>query len=294
MNSSDLNCHIAPNSPFGLLLTPRDANQSVTTLSVQALRALAREHHLLVLRGFHSGFSTPQTMIDFAAQWGEIMIWPFGAVLDVVEHADSKDHVFDSSYMPLHWDGMYKPTVPEFVMFHCATATANDEGGRTTFVDTTRLLADVDAAQLEQWKQVSVTYRIKQVVHYGGEVESPLVIPHPNGDGVIMRYNEPPESDVAFQNQHSLELHGVAPDQQAAFVDNLRQHLHDPRYYYAHHWDVGDVVVVDNFALLHGREGFTARSPRHLQRIHIQRHPVYVNPALKVASKEVISVNEEG
>lgn len=49
-------------------------------------------------------------------------MWPFGAVLDVKEHADTKDHIFDNSYVPLHWDGMYKPTIPEFQLFHCVSA----------------------------------------------------------------------------------------------------------------------------------------------------------------------------
>ena len=48
----------------------------------------------------------------------------------------------------------------------------------------------------------------------------------------------------------------------------------------------GDVVVADNFSLLHGREGFTARSARHLQRVHIQSNPVCANLALKPANAE--------
>lgn len=55
-------------------------------------------------------------------------MWPFGAILDVKEHADTKDHIFDNSYVPLHWDGMYKPTIPEFQLFHCVSAPGQDQG----------------------------------------------------------------------------------------------------------------------------------------------------------------------
>lgn len=192
MNNQPLNCHIQPNTPFGAILTPQHPGQKIGELPVAALRALAQEHHLLVLRGFDSGFSEAEVLTRYAEQWGEIMMWPFGAVLDVKEHPDARDHIFDSSYVPLHWDGMYKPTIPEFQLFHCVAAPSQDEGGCTTFVDTTRLLANADEALLEQWLSVSITYRIKQVVHYGGEVCSPLVVQHPNGRGLIMRYNEPP------------------------------------------------------------------------------------------------------
>ncbi|QHP81503.1 TauD/TfdA family dioxygenase [Pectobacterium odoriferum] len=281
---NSMNCRIEPLSPFGALLTPVETGQSIATLPIDTLRELAREHHLLVLRGFSSGFSDPETLTEYAGHWGEIMMWPFGAVLDVKEHADTKDHIFDNSYVPLHWDGMYKPTIPEFQLFHCVSAPGQDQGGRTTFVDTTRLLAEANAQLVDEWRRVSITYRIKAVVHYGGEVTSPLVIPHPNGTGEIMRYNEPPTEGERFLNQHALEYHNVTPETQNAFSQTLRQHLYDPRYYYAHQWLQGDVVIADNFSLLHGREAFTAHSARHLQRVHIQGTPICVNTCIDNAA----------
>lgn len=286
MNSYGLHCNITSNSPSGVMLTPMTPGQHVDSLPVEGLRKLAREHHLVILRSFQSGFQQPQAMVGFAEKWGEIMMWPFGAILDVKEHPDATDHVFDNSYMPFHWDGMYKPTVPEFLLFHCVSAPSTDQGGRTTFVDTTRLLKEIDPSLLEQWKAVSITYRIRQVVHYGGEVHSPLIVPHPNGKDMTLRYNEPAVDGKRFLNQHALELHGVGEDQREPLLESLQQHLHDPRYCYAHQWLPGDIAIVDNFALLHGREGFTSRSMRHLQRIHIQHNPVYHNPALSVASAE--------
>ena len=63
-------------------------------------------------------------------------------------------------------------------------------------------------------------------------------------------------------------------------LQDLHQRLYDPRYFYAHQWQGGDVVIADNLGLLHGREGFTARSARHIQRVHIQASPICLNPAL--------------
>ncbi|MEH0833053.1 TauD/TfdA dioxygenase family protein [Pectobacterium cacticida] len=278
------NYRIESLSPFGALLTPTTSEQSINTLPIDKLRQLARDYHLLVLRGFSSGFSDPDILTEYASHWGDIMMWPFGAVLDVKAHEGTKDHIFDNSYVPLHWDGMYKPTIPEFQLFHCVFAPGQDQGGRTTFVDTTRLLAEADAKLVDEWRSVSVTYRIKAVAHYGGKVTSPLIVPHPNGHGEIMRYNEPPIEGERFLNQHALEYHNVAPNRQNAFRETLRQHLYDPRYYYAHQWQQGDIVVADNFSLLHGREAFTAHSARHLQRVHIQGTPVCVNSGIDSAA----------
>ncbi|WP_240822792.1 hypothetical protein [Pectobacterium aquaticum] len=52
-----VNCSIELLSPFGAILTPVEVGQSIATLSIDSLRELAREYHLLVLRGFSSGFS---------------------------------------------------------------------------------------------------------------------------------------------------------------------------------------------------------------------------------------------
>jgi alpha-ketoglutarate-dependent taurine dioxygenase len=280
-----LDCQVEQNQPFGVLLTPRRPSQDIRELSPAALRELAREHHLVILRGFSSAFSEPVVLTEYSSHLGEIMTGPFGAVLDEMEHRDATDHTFDSSYMPLHWDGMYTPTTPEFQLFHCVAAPLADEGGRTTFVDTRLLIANASARQLALWKGISVTYRVKQVVHYGGEIQSPLLVEHPNGNGLVMRYNEPPVQGRKFLNKHVLAYHGIAQEQLAAFYDDLHRMLYDKRSFYAHAWHCGDVVIADNFSLLHGREGFSARSSRHLQRVHIHGHPIHVNPALKPALK---------
>lgn len=122
-------CRILPQAPFGLLIEPARNGQPVQSLAIEALRELARRHGVLILRGFESGFTDPERLTRYGEEWGEIMMWPFGAVLDVKEHENATDHIFDSSYVPLHWDGMYKPTLPEFQLFHCVHAPAADEGG---------------------------------------------------------------------------------------------------------------------------------------------------------------------
>ncbi len=280
--SLDLNCKRVKNQPFGVVLHPQNDGQKVMTLSVNRLRTLARSHHLVVLRGFTSDFADAEVLAEYAKMWGEIMMWPFGAVLNVIEDQHATDHIFDNSYVPLHWDGMYKSTIPEFQLFHCAAAPAANEGGRTTFVDTSLMIANASEQVLAQWKAVSVTYRIAQVVHYGGTLCSPLLVKHPTGKGMIMRYNEPPVEGKKFLNQHTLEYHGIAPEQQAEFRRVLHKSLYDVRHFYAHHWQKGDVVIADNFSLLHGREGFTHCSTRHLQRVHIQSSPPCINQALKL------------
>lgn len=57
MVENNMDRRIKPLSPFGALLTAVETEQGIATLSNDTLRALAREHHLLVLSGVSSGFS---------------------------------------------------------------------------------------------------------------------------------------------------------------------------------------------------------------------------------------------
>ena len=82
-------------------------------------------------------------------------------------------------------------------------------------------------------------------------------------------------------NPPKLEFTGVSPEELEAFHHSLKQALYDPSNFYAHEWQAGDVVIADNFSLLHGREEFVSKSPRHIQRIHILSNPPFDNPGLE-------------
>jgi alpha-ketoglutarate-dependent taurine dioxygenase len=75
--------------------------------------------------------------------------------------------------------------------------------------------------------------------------------------------------------------HGIPPGQIPHFCHSLRKTLYNPHHLYAHAWQTGDVVIADNYTLLHGREAFTSGASRHLRRVHILGDPPLHNPALR-------------
>ncbi|MGP3979937.1 TauD/TfdA dioxygenase family protein [Streptomyces sp. KR80] len=271
---------VTPLGPFGACLQAPPGGVGLAALSVPALRELVREHHLLLLRDFTSPEDAPE-LADWCRGWGEVMRWPFGDVLELREADTPTDHIFDSSCVPFHWDGMYKPFIPEFQVFHCVRAPG-DDGGRTTFCDTVQLLADAHPAVLSLWHEVTVTYRIRNVVHYGGQAVSPLIVPHPGTGVPTLRFNEPPpQDDSDFLNRPEHHFDGIAAERVPELLAGLHDALHDPRHFYGHSWQQGDIVVADNYALLHGRESFTSRAPRHLRRVHVLGSPPFANPAVR-------------
>jgi hypothetical protein len=61
----------------------------------------------------------------------------------------------------------------------------------------------------------------------------------------------------------------------------LRDALYDAQHCYAHAWQAGDLVVADNYTLLHGREPYARKCGRHLRRVHVLGDPPLMNPALR-------------
>ena len=265
--------------PFGMLLEPRHPSGDVRDLDVDQLREILWRERFLVLRGFRT-FSGPEEFAEYCERWGEISVWPFGKVLELVERTNPEDHIFDNNYVPLHWDGMYRPQVPEFQLFHCVQAPHPGQGGRTTFSDTTLALKRATSHQRELWEKVTGSYR-RKMEFYDSKSVSPVIDVHPLRGFPVIRYNEPPREGFGnFLNPPTLEFSGVSAEELAEFHRSLREALYSPGNFYAHEWHSGDLVVTDNFSLLHGRESFETKAPRHLRRVHVLSNPPLNNPRL--------------
>ena len=265
--------------PFGLLIEPLDSNQDVCDLDVNQLRAHFWKEQLILLRGFRP-FEEPENFPNYCERFGEISIWPFGKVLELLEQHRPEDHIFDSNYVPLHWDGMYRPQVPEFQIFHCVQAPLVGQGGRTTFSNTALALKNASAQTRSLWSKVTGSYQ-RKMEFYHSKVVSPIITPHPKTGVPVIRYNEPPSEELRpFLNPPVLEFYGLSVDELGEFHSSLRKALYSPSHFYAHEWQTGDLVIADNHTLLHGRETFVSKAPRHLRRVHVLGDAPLDNPHL--------------
>lgn len=270
---------INKNKPFGVIITPKTPDQNIQDVDVADLRNLVWSDRLIVLRGFRT-FSTAEELSEYCQRWGEISVWPFGNVLELVERNNPEDHIFDSNYVPLHWDGMYRQQVPEFQIFHCVKAPRSGQGGRTTFSNTVSALERAPAQMKNLWNKITGRYE-RKMEFYNSKTVSPIVDKHPLRGHSVIRYNEPPRAGFGnFVNPPVLEFTGVRADDVARVHQTLRESLYAPENFYAHEWQEGDVVVADNFSLLHGREAFETKAPRHLRRVHVLSNPPLDNPRL--------------
>lgn len=252
--------------PFGELVEAPDGRGDLRGIPQPTLTAWTLAAKVLVLRGFP--LLPKEDLVTYCEGWGDILTWDFGAVLDLVVMDDPKNYLFSRGDVPFHWDGAFAKAAPRFFLFQCVQAPPADGGGETVFSDTTEVVRRADDELRRRWESVSVTYRTDKLAYYGGQVTAPLLARHSETGEAIMRYGEPLDPE-RYQNPVFLTVSGVAAQDAGPFMADLRDRLHDPAVCYAHSWRDGDIVVVDNQALLHGRNAFRGDSSRHLQRIQI-------------------------
>jgi alpha-ketoglutarate-dependent taurine dioxygenase len=269
--------HLKHLTPFGVRLDAKEKQTTISDLDIRTLKQLFSEEKLIVVRGFQT-FDNKEDFADFSAGFGEVSIWPFGKVLELIEQDKPADHIFDNNYVPLHWDGMYRPQTPEYQLFHCVKAPLTGQGGRTTFSNTVLALDNASLEEKALWMKVTGIYQ-RKMAFYHSKTVSPIITEHPQKGFPVIRYNEPPEKEKgAFLNPPLLEFTGIPSEILKQFHQSLKKALYDPRHFYAHSWQTGDIVIADNLSLLHGREAFTSKSPRHIQRVHVLSDPPYDNP----------------
>ncbi|MFH9349575.1 TauD/TfdA dioxygenase family protein [Kitasatospora sp. NPDC017646] len=254
-----------PLRPFGRLVEALGGGARIDDIPVETLRRWTEESRVLVLRGFQ--LLAKQEFADYSRQWGEVLKWDAGEVIDLVVEENPRNYLFGSGDVPFHWDGAFAEADPRYFFFQCLDATPG-VGGETVFCDTSRVYQDADDEERARWSRVSMTYSTDKVVHYGGEVTQGLVTQHPATGAPVLRFAEPLAPE-AYKNPVSVKVHGVAESEEEGFLGTLAERVHSPRYCYHHDWRAGDILLADNFSLIHGRNAFTGPTRRHLQRVEV-------------------------
>ena len=173
---------------------------------------------------------------------------------------------------------MFNQVCPKYVLFESVRSPLPGDGGRTTFCNTRRALEVASAAQLRRWRRTRISYSVERLAHYGGTVTSNIVVPHPEfPEREVIRYGEPEEAGVALKNPVRRTFD--APDYASAeaVVTEMRSVLNDPHCFYAHPWQDGDLLLCDNYTILHGREPFKSHTFRHLRRAQVLATPAHRN-----------------
>ncbi|MFL6136993.1 MAG: TauD/TfdA family dioxygenase [Frankiaceae bacterium] len=237
-----------PIVPFGLLVRPVAESVEVSSLGTQRLARWVDDVRVLVLRGFAP--MTGEELLALCRAWGDRPAGDPGTV-DAAVHDHAADRFLACGAVPCHWDGALAPVEPHYVVFHRGQALPTGSGGQTVICDTTRVCAKLGDAHLERWRRLSIGYRTATDAPCGGIVHA-LVSAHPTTGATRIRYAEPLSPEDCSSPLY-LDVEDADEEEQERLVGELREELYAPDVCYLHEWRDGDIVVADNFAVLHGR-----------------------------------------
>lgn len=255
------------NIPVGAILQASD-HASLFDVESNLLEGLIQQESLVILRGFNS--LTDEQMCDFAQQFGDLLKWDFGYVMDLKIRANPLNHIFSEGRVELHWDGAFACAEPKYNFFQCNESSAASGGGETTFLDTVKFLACLPEDHIQQLTNIKIQYKTEKKAHYGGEIQVPLISAHPTTNKPRMRFIEPFNEDNAKVNPVLTKIMEFTRESSESLLRQLTDMCYQSSYFYAHQWKKGDFLLVDNQALLHGRNRFRGYGlNRALKRVHI-------------------------
>jgi taurine dioxygenase len=239
-----------------------DLREPPTTDDGERLRALYREHHLLLFRGQQL---TGDRQVEVLSWFGPVLAEKMGAygyVSNVIAGA-----VVPEGGLSFHSDFAFTADPLEGISLHAIAVPAS--GAPTRFADAVRVVEQLPPdlrARLER-------ARILNVFDFGapadGRMRAAQLAPGSPScvHDAIGRHRITGEPVVMAGEMHTDCVLGLAPDESEALLAELFAHLYAPTNVYEHHWAAGDLVIWDNLALQHGRPAFPDDEERTLQRV---------------------------
>jgi alpha-ketoglutarate-dependent taurine dioxygenase len=155
---------------------------------------------------------------------------------------------------------------PRFVLLARARAPLRSGEGATVLVDTVAVWRSLPPTVREEWRSLRFVYRapdLHQPLVY------PLVTRHPRTGEEVIRIVEPRRADTIGTGSLEFDVVDRSPADSQRTVSSVVATLEENTAWYDHHWRTGDIVIMDNLAVLHGRRASAPGSSRLVRRVHV-------------------------
>lgn len=248
-------------------------NIGLNKLPTEYLEWLTNQFGFVVIKGLV--FDEPQDLVEFAKPYGEIYQWQFGPVHVIKVDEKPLGFVHSQEKLPLHWDLSMLPLNHEkvvdneyfcnrLIVLYCKKSS-NGGGGETNIVDSRNALRMAGSEIITRLKQTKVTYYTK-MTYFGGVPRTyPLVWKHPRQEDWVLRYQEGSDLDV---QQFKLSSEDMDEHEFSTLIKGVNDIVYDDRCMVSHDWEENDLLLIDNYYTLHGRQPMNNRD-RELWRVQV-------------------------
>lgn len=268
-------------TPLGAEVIGVDLKEKLSTSDIDSLYNLLHQHKLLVFRGQKM---TPEEQITACAQFGEIEPHPAKTVpwvhreLTYVANTDpTLTQIYPHSGPPFelwHSDTCYLPNPARISLLYAERVP--NEGGETLFANMVQAYVDLpEAIKNTLVNKKAVFGSSQQLMRRCHERGYPIQIPvdemEPDVEHPVIRTHPYTKQQAIFVNwAHTDRIIDMPEDESDDMLAYLYQHARQEQYIYAHHPQVGDLMVWDNAALIHSNTDKKLQDIRVMRRVMIK------------------------
>ena len=241
------------------------APPDVSTFALPELMS-SEEHQYRMLERLHRYgivFIDKVPPVEGVRQVGELIGYlretNYGTVYDIKVEPVARTFADLPQSAPLHTDDAFRPSPPGFTMLHCVEPST-DGGGASIFLDgfdVARRLAIESPAAVEVLSRLPIRFSRR----------------HPGEDDFATQATMLSFDDEGRIAGVRMGLHNISPPDidevdVEAFYDALRRVdrlVRDADLRIRRRLEAGELALVDNQRVLHGREGFDGSGGRHIR-----------------------------
>jgi [2-(trimethylamino)ethyl]phosphonate dioxygenase len=206
------------------------------------------------------GPTEPETVTRTAELFGFVRETNYGRLFDVRSVVNPANLAYTGLALGAHTDNPYREPTPTLQLLHCLSSSAG--GGENTLVDAFRVAADLPPEQFDLLATTPIRFRYADD-DTELEAETPVLSLDARDELRAVHYNT--RSCAPFRLPEEL----VEP--YYAAYRRFGRMLEDPRYRIQFKLEPGDLFIVDNLRVLHGRTGYSEAGERHLQGCYADR-----------------------
>ena len=244
-----------------------EASYRDVTSSDDALRlwlVMIADYGFAILRGVPA---VSGTLVEVVELFGYVRETNYGRFFEVRTIVNPNNIAYTALPLTVHTDNPYRDPVPTLQLLHCLSSS--DIGGDTTVVDgfcVASALRDREPDKFKLLTTIPVRYLFSDK-DTELEAEVTLISLSPRGEVAAVRLNSP--TALPFDFDSDL----MEPYYDAYRTFNLM--LESPEFQIRFKLDPGDLYIVDNTRVMHGRTGFSGEGNRHLQGCYADRDSLY-------------------
>ena len=245
---------------------PEASFRDVST-SDDALRlwlTMIADYGFAVLRGVPA---VSDTLAEVVELFDYVRETNFGRFFEVRTVVNPNNVAYTSLPLTAHTDNPYRDAVPSLQLLHCLSSS--DMGGDTTVVDGFCVANALREREPDKFKFLTTTPIQFRFSDKDTDLEAEITVINlgPRGEVDAVRLNGP--TALPFD---------LDPDLMEPYYDAYRAFglmLESPEFHISFKLHPGDLYIVDNTRVMHGRTGYSGAGNRHLQGCYANRDGLY-------------------